>query len=541
MGLEPVKKVHGYKHLYRRGKGDMLYFRRSVPVYARSAFDGKSEVVTSLETSNILEARYRLIEHVTIFDGKLSKAKLLGTAGLDDGHKHVPSSHEIEAEVRVHFAERRRRSNVDRFRVRGMQDEAARHIESLEAFELDSRRQGSVTAEGATQIADWTAEAIVERCGWDLDRNSAQYGKLLGLIHRSQAEASRQEAAEMRNEPAQTLDETFSAAKYEADQRWRKEQVATTPIRLLEVFDAYVAERQPSLRTSRAWRRHLSHLIQFLGHDDAKKIEQRDGIRWKDHLALECQLSPATINDAYLAALKTTLNYGVQNSLLAENVVSKVRVREQPKLRTRERGLNDNEALMILRATMAQSPPKLTPERAFARRWVPWLCAFSGARVNEITQMRAEDIRRVDGFLTMLITPDAGSVKNYQSRQVPIHPQILDLGFEKALVGKTGPLFFDPRRRQKPTPENTQAIKTGEHLAQWVRSIGVMDKRVQPNHGWRHRFKTIARRVQMDPEVRDVIQGHKPRTEGEAYGDTDIEVLFRAICLLPRFEVNIAY
>ncbi|MEC5293197.1 hypothetical protein, partial [Aurantimonas sp. C2-3-R2] len=33
-----------------------------------------------------------------------------------------------------------------------------------------------------------------------------------------------------------------------------------------------------------------------------------------------------------------------------------------------------------------------------SRRWVPWICAYTGARVNEITQLRRQDIKQIDGI-----------------------------------------------------------------------------------------------------------------------------------------------
>ncbi len=65
----------------------------------------------------------------------------------------------------------------------------------------------------------------------------------------------------------------------------------------------------------------------------------------------------------------------------------------------------------------------------------------------------------------------------------------------------------------------------------------IEDPSVAPNHGWRHRFKTIARRVRMNPETRDAIQGHVPRTDGEDYGDNPPDVMLAEIVKLPRYEV----
>ena len=72
-----------------------------------------------------------------------------------------------------------------------------------------------------------------------------------------------------------------------------------------------------------------------------------------------------------------------------------------------------------------------------------------------------------------------------------------------------------------------------------MREIGVDDPNVQPNHGWRHLFKTLARRAGIEPEVRDALQGHAPRSVGESYGEWPIDVLLRSIELLPRFEVGL--
>lgn len=55
-------------------------------------------------------------------------------------------------------------------------------------------------------------------------------------------------------------------------------------------------------------------------------------------------------------------------------------------------------------------PGREAPKLAAAKRWVPWLCAFTGARVGEMIQIRKEDVRR-EGKLWMLhVTPEAGPV-----------------------------------------------------------------------------------------------------------------------------------
>lgn len=40
----------------------------------------------------------------------------------------------------------------------------------------------------------------------------------------------------------------------------------------------------------------------------------------------------------------------------------------------------------------------------------------------------------------------------------------------------------------------------------------------------------------MDPEARDAIQGHAPKTEGQAYGEWPLDALKVEVEKLPRYE-----
>jgi integrase len=172
-----------------------------------------------------------------------------------------------------------------------------------------------------------------------------------------------------------------------------------------------------------------------------------------------------------------------------------------------------------------------------AFRWLPWLCAYSGARVGEIAQLRKQDIQLHDGVWLMWITPEAGSTKNGAPRFVAIHPHLVEQGFLDFVKRSknNAPLFYDPARSRGGRDGNPQYKKVGERIGAWVREIGVDDERIQPNHAWRHLFKTRARKVKMDVGAREYMQGHVPSTEGEAYGEFEPDVLAYEVGKLPRF------
>jgi integrase len=120
-------------------------------------------------------------------------------------------------------------------------------------------------------------------------------------------------------------------------------------------------------------------------------------------------------------------------------------------------------------------------------------------------------------------------------RLVPLHGHLIEQGL-LAYVKSRGvrSLFYDPARSRGGRDANPHHKKVGERLAEWVRSFGI-DPRVAPNHGWRHRFTTVARFVAMPEDVRNVIQGHADAKVADRYGDTWPQVAQREIDKLPRY------
>lgn len=232
------------------------------------------------------------------------------------------------------------------------------------------------------------------------------------------------------------------------------------------------------------------------------------------------------------------MNWAVANRRISANPVEGLSVKVPKPIRLRDRDLTDDEALVILTAAISPSTGRISREHAAARRWIPWLCAYGGARVNKMTPLRGCDFRVVDGIPLIRITPEAGSVKTGLRRDVPVHPHLVEQGFPTYVRERgDGPLFYDPTAARSWTSAHPLYKKIGERLAAWVRSLGVVDTGVDPNHGWRHRFETVGRRSGISSDILDAIQGHAPRTEGEQYGRYPPEQLYDAICRMPRYPV----
>lgn len=180
-----------------------------------------------------------------------------------------------------------------------------------------------------------------------------------------------------------------------------------------------------------------------------------------------------------------------------------------------------------------------------ARRWVPWLCAYTGARAGEVTQLRGKDVAKHGNIWAIQITPEAGTVKTSKPRTVPLHEHLIAQGFIKFARAKGDePLFYNTTSRSKVTkvdptnPPRPRSVKTRERLADWVRNdVGITDKAIRPNHAWRHTFKRRAARAGIDAGIRDAICGHSPRTVADIYETPTLEDMVEALKRFPRYGV----
>jgi integrase len=304
---------------------------------------------------------------------------------------------------------------------------------------------------------------------------------------------------------------------------------------IVAAFKAYAKEAELGARTVKKWGPIIDRLVVHVGRDDLSAVTRTKMIDWKNDLLAQ-GLSSRSVRDGYIAAAKATLEYALGQDWIKINPAASIKVRVKKKSRTREKGFTLAEATTILKATLAKPPAKMSRETAAARRWIPWICAYTGARVNEITSLLPDDVRTLAGIKVFRIR--AENTKTDEYRIVPIHDHLIEQGlWDYVKSHGSRPLFYDPARSRGGTDANPHWQKVGERLAEWIRKLGI-PKGVQPNHGWRHRFSSAAMDAGMDERIQNIIQGHAPANEARAYGDLWPQTAQREIRKLPRYEVG---
>ncbi|GMA76579.1 hypothetical protein GCM10025880_29960 [Methylorubrum aminovorans] len=289
-----------------------------------------------------------------------------------------------------------------------------------------------------------------------------------------------------------------------------------------DLVKGWAAERKPVEKTVYDWTRVMQQLAAFLGDNDATRVTADKLVAWKDSLVAS-GLSAKTIRESRLAPVRAVLRWGVDNRRLPDNPAERITITVKQKPGQGKRGFKDSEAAQILAAAAGERDP--------IKRWVPLVCAYSGARLSEVCQLRVEDFSEIDCVVVKRFDAEAGSLKNIGSeRTVPLHSALIAAGLLDYVRGRgVGPLFPD----LPPDKFGKRGGNGAKILGRWVRSLGLTDTRLAPNHSWRHRFKTLARNYGLAGDVTDAITGHAHRSVGDQYGEYDVRAMKRELEKIP--------
>ncbi|KFL28052.1 hypothetical protein JP74_04435 [Devosia sp. 17-2-E-8] len=241
--------------------------------------------------------------------------------------------------------------------------------------------------------------------------------------------------------------------------------------------------------------------------DRADTVTAAELEEWKATLLTGGQCSPRTVADK-IGTVKTVLSWGAarfKSSALKAALasVSEVELPGFTKKRSDVSALRMGEAVQVLQATRRETDPRT--------RWLPWLCAYTGARINEVANLETGDILEAEGYWFFKISPTGKrSVKNDNAiRWVPLHPALIAEGFlgfaEKAPKGR---LF---------------ASGASQYVTKWFhdeRGAAIKREGVAPNHGWRHLFEDLCIRYGVSDSAKKYITGRAKGGSDEDYGKT---------------------
>jgi integrase len=320
------------------------------------------------------------------------------------------------------------------------------------------------------------------------------------------------------------------------------DSAASTSPSCLELFEAWIKARQPGVSTINRWRVVFRNLQSHFAGCNADSITEQEAREWIEGLVTQ-KRTARTILDIWLPATRTVFGWALDEHVVQANPFVVVTITAPKKARFREtEAFTADETETILKAALAVTDT--TSPFSAACRWVPWLCAYTGARIGEIAQVRGADIIKQDGIDALRLLPESASTNGSEGRTVPIHEHLIAQGFLEYVATKgSGPLFYTPDRASiaaysPSNPRRPGALKARERLAGWVRQIGVKDRTVRPNQAWRHTFKQIAMRHDISERIADEITGHAPLAGDRGDRNLSLSGLAEAFRRFPRYTVG---
>lgn len=290
-------------------------------------------------------------------------------------------------------------------------------------------------------------------------------------------------------------------------------QMADVMSSTLQAFADHVVKAEPAGRT-------------------LAEATKADAVAWKASLQAAGR-APSTVF-TYMSRASTMLKWAASNGLVPLNPLQGVTKPTQKRGKGKQvRPFYDDEAVLILADAR---------NRQGAARWLPWVQAFSGARISEVAQASAADVWEVDGIPCLVVT-DVGedgelvegkSVKSEAGlRTIPLHPQVIAEGFLEYArsVPQDGALFPELR----PDKYGRRGTTASGMIADIVRGLGITDKKVATSHSWRHRVSDQLRNALVPADIKDAILGHEtPRNAGDGYGlGFSVTVLADAVAKIP--------
>jgi integrase len=298
-----------------------------------------------------------------------------------------------------------------------------------------------------------------------------------------------------------------------------------------DIVDGWAAERKPSQKAVDSCR---SEARKFLAHTGPKvvgEIARADVLTYKAAMIADGQ-SPANIKTR-LSRLSTVLGWAAENGHLAANPAKGITIKVPKKSKNKRQPFDTDDLNAIFAGPVHGGGQRPLRGRGEASYWLPLLALFSGARLEEIAQLRPHDVAqhsyadkggqtRQGWFITIVEVDGEGgtTVKTAGSeRVVPVHPVLETLGFIAFVRAQQDAGHVRLFHLLKLGAYGRLGNKWGEWWSSYMRgAIGITDKR-KVFHSFRHTFKDLARHCGLPEGVARQIMGHSGEDVADDYGN----------------------
>lgn len=556
-----------YTHIQNRN--GHYHFRTIIPKHLTLAFNGKREIICSLKTKDLQEAKRRalyLTQSSQELFMKIDRATRL-------------NQEEIKSIIQQYFHECVQRLKEQQYKVENFSDfaedmqlipalkEVAEFNEPTKMMERkdfllppkSSNHKQEFTIAGFSfseskpstqQIKEYIMKAheldISDKTPTGKMFERALERALLELksLHRQAInyEPEFMIKDEWFKEPIKTIEATFNSLTDEVTEHQKS---------ISEVFDEYIAEQQVNDKTKEKRRAEFNAFIELNGDLTIGKIDKNLARKYKQDLqkvpvnhkqkfkgeslkeTVKKELtgykllSIKSIN-SYIQTMTAVINWAIDNGYYNKNNPFTGTKLKESKNKEKPREPFSTQQLQIL-----FSSPVYTGCKSKGRRtekggniikdslyWLPILSLFSGARMQELCQLRFEDIIEIDKIPCFKISDeeyDQSTKSSSSIRTIPIHKQVIELGFlDYVKKQQSGRLFPCIEMSKSGNYSNTFSKRFGRYMDSCFTNKGKTSF-----HSFRHTIADAFRDAGVQEEIANLVTGHKNKSVYSNYGSSD--------------------
>jgi integrase len=235
-------------------------------------------------------------------------------------------------------------------------------------------------------------------------------------------------------------------------------------------------------------------------------------------------VTPKTVDDAYLAQVRGLFNWLERQGHIEANParnISSLRKREEAAAAAKRVPFDAADVNAIL-ALFAREP------KVSADRWLPVMALLTGAKLNELCQLRVEDIVIFNGLPHFNITNEPSpedddedrKLKTAQSkRKIPVHPQLAAMGFLDFVAQRTKGRLFPDLTPDKWGYLSSKPSKRFQYALR--KTLEISDER-KTFYSFRHLYKDLMRTAKVPERAQRLAMGHAMSGVADAYGSPDL-------------------
>src|ERR1700730_3093525 len=327
-------------------------------------------------------------------------------------------------------------------------------------------------------------------------------------------------------EPPPEVIEAIHRARQQAEDR-DAVTVTDDPVRFEEMVEKWAREKKVPVPTKRLYLSKTVRFVRWLKTDrvirgvnacadDMRLVTRDEYVRYKEDLLKPDSGIGHTTVKHHLDDLRTLFIFASKNRDFPNPTDGVTRL-DRKNGRSKWRPYTLDERIKILTEARKEGP---------VIRWCQWVAWATGARVSEIAEASTKDVCQIGGMWCMKILLDDreedASLKNEESHRI--------VALHSALIDREGFLdYVDSVRREfgegplfpmlKPDRDGRRGNPASRRISKWMRNkLKIKDKRIAPNHSWRHTFESVHRN-ELDPPTREDTVNHiTGRSQGGASG-----------------------